>query len=197
MPGMAGVSGPARARGRGVGGELGRSERELLLRLQQRAMQYFLDNQVPDGLILDRQSNRGPLRAEGLCSTSATGMGLIALALASAAPHRLLSPGDASARIRAALEAAERDKPFSELLGSLIALHRAMAPNLDIHLDLRDGALENPALQREEKRSGAADAHSNPELVVPPEVVDDFSIVGQASRGLESHFATQIANDPQ
>ncbi|WP_166179183.1 PAS domain S-box protein [Rubrobacter tropicus] len=39
---------------------------------------------------------------------------------------------------------AEHDKPFSELLASLVELHRAMAPDLDIRLDLRDGALEGP-----------------------------------------------------
>jgi DNA-binding NarL/FixJ family response regulator/signal transduction histidine kinase len=39
---------------------------------------------------------------------------------------------------------AEHDKPFSELLGSLIELHRTMAPDLDIRLDLPDGALEGP-----------------------------------------------------
>src|SRR5918995_297705 len=39
---------------------------------------------------------------------------------------------------------AEHDKPFSELLGSLIELHRTMAPDLDIRVDLPDGALEGP-----------------------------------------------------
>jgi DNA-binding NarL/FixJ family response regulator/two-component sensor histidine kinase len=39
---------------------------------------------------------------------------------------------------------AEHDTPFSELLGSLIELHRTMAPDLDIRVDLPDGALEGP-----------------------------------------------------
>jgi hypothetical protein len=78
----------------------------LLLRLQRQALQYFVDNQVPSGLILDRQSNHGARRAHGLCSLAATGMGLIGLALASAPPYRLLSPLAAALRIRAALRAA-------------------------------------------------------------------------------------------
>jgi hypothetical protein len=79
-------------------------DRGLLLRLQSRALQYFLDNQTPAGLILDRQRNRGPLRTSGLCSTTATGMGWIALALASEEPYRLLSPPEATLRIRTGLE---------------------------------------------------------------------------------------------
>nr|WP_228281955.1 histidine kinase [Rubrobacter marinus] len=39
---------------------------------------------------------------------------------------------------------AEHDKPFSGLLDSLIELHRTMAPNTEISLDLRDGVLEGP-----------------------------------------------------
>lgn len=106
MPGMAGVYGSARTRGIGDGVELTMAERDVLLQLQRRAVRFFLDNQEPGGLILDRQSNLGPLRPGGLCSTSATGMGLIALALAAAPPLRLLSRGEAVARVRAALEAA-------------------------------------------------------------------------------------------
>ena len=84
------------------------AERALLLGLQRDALHYFLDNQTPGGLILDRQRNHGPRRG-GPCSTAATGMGLAALALASAPPHRLLAPADAARRARAALEAA-RDR---------------------------------------------------------------------------------------
>src|SRR5688572_13700504 len=61
----------------------------LLVRLQRQALQYFLDNQAPNGLMLDRQHNRGPLRAHGLCSTATTGMGFIALALAASPPYRM------------------------------------------------------------------------------------------------------------
>jgi hypothetical protein len=86
-------------------------DRGLLRALQQRALQYFLDNQSDDGLILDRQRNHGPPRRHGLCSTTATGMGCIALARASAPPYDLLSPFDAAQRVRAALEAALRDLP--------------------------------------------------------------------------------------
>jgi hypothetical protein len=69
-------------------------------------LQYFLDNQVPVGLFLDRQRNHGPRRSSGLCSLAATGMGFIALALGSASPYRLLSPRTASWRIRVGLRAA-------------------------------------------------------------------------------------------
>src|SRR5258708_29516465 len=79
------------------------ADRNFLLRLQQQALQYFVDNQAPGGLVLDRQSNHGPRRPRGLCSTSATGMGFIALALASAAPYRLLPHHTAVRRIRAGL----------------------------------------------------------------------------------------------
>jgi hypothetical protein len=74
-----------------------------LLRLQRQSLRYFVENQVSNGLILDRQSNHGPRRAHGLCSTTATGMGFIALALASAPPYRLLSPQSAAQRVRAGL----------------------------------------------------------------------------------------------
>jgi hypothetical protein len=82
------------------------AERRLLLRLQQRALCYFLENQLPGGLVLDRQRNHGPLTPTGLCSTAATGMGCIAVALASAAPHHLIGPSEAVARVRSTLETA-------------------------------------------------------------------------------------------
>src|SRR5437867_552272 len=63
------------------------------------------------GLVLDRQHNHGPLRVHGVCSTAATGMGLIALALASAPPYRLLTPSAARLRIRASLKAAFHHLP--------------------------------------------------------------------------------------
>jgi hypothetical protein len=81
-------------------------ERDFLLGLQHQALLYFLDNQTPGGLILDRQHNHGPRRPHGLCSTAATGMGLMALALASAPPYQLLTVGAAILRVRAAVEAA-------------------------------------------------------------------------------------------
>jgi hypothetical protein len=87
----------------GDGASLVPADRGFLLCLQRQALQYFLDNQVPSGLILDRQQNHGPPRPKGLCSTAATGMGLIALALASAAPYRLVGRRLAVLRIRACL----------------------------------------------------------------------------------------------
>src|SRR5262249_7867099 len=88
------------------GADLPRADHALLLRLQHQALRYFLDNQTPGGLVLDRQRNHGPRRGRGLCSTAATGMGLIALALAAGPPYRLLTPRDAGRRVRAGLEAA-------------------------------------------------------------------------------------------
>jgi hypothetical protein len=82
------------------------ADRDFLLGLQYQALHYFLDNQTAGGLMLDRQRNHGPLRADGLCSVAATGMGFIALALASAPPYRLLSPLTAAGRIAAGLRAA-------------------------------------------------------------------------------------------
>jgi hypothetical protein len=79
-------------------------ERAFLLHLQCLALRYFLDNQQPCGLVLDRQRNHGPRQAHGLCSLAATGMGFIGLALAAAPPYRLLTPGLAAARVRAGLE---------------------------------------------------------------------------------------------
>src|SRR5262249_37943351 len=63
-------------------------------------------NQTPSGLILDRQSNHGPPRPAGQCSTAATGMGWIALALAAAPPYRLLGRAEAVLRVRTGLETA-------------------------------------------------------------------------------------------
>lgn len=82
------------------------ADRGFLLKLHRQALSYFLDNQMPNGLMLDRQRNLGPRRQQGLCSTAASGMGFIALALASAPPHRLLSPSAAAVRIRAGLRTA-------------------------------------------------------------------------------------------
>src|SRR4051812_10925781 len=87
------------------------AQRALVLRLQQQALQYFLDNQVPSGLVLDRQRNHEPTRPAGWCSTAATGMGLIALALASAEPYRLLTPDEAVHRVRRCLETALEQLP--------------------------------------------------------------------------------------
>jgi hypothetical protein len=85
------------------GEPLGRHEHDYLLDLQRQALHYFLENQVPNGLMLDRQHNHGPRRPHGLCSTAASGMGFIALALATAPPYRLLAPSTAIERIKAAL----------------------------------------------------------------------------------------------
>jgi hypothetical protein len=82
------------------------ADRALLLQLQRQALEYFLDNQTPDGLVLDRQRNHGPRRSHGLCSTASTGMGCMGLALASAPPHNLLTPQEAAQRVAAALDTA-------------------------------------------------------------------------------------------
>jgi hypothetical protein len=90
------------------------AERALLLRLQRQALDYFLDNQTAGGLVLDRQHNHGPRRPHGLCSTAATGMGFIALALASAPPYYLLSPQAAVRRIGTGLRAVLERLPHDE-----------------------------------------------------------------------------------
>jgi hypothetical protein len=77
------------------------AERAFVLDLQRQSLQYFLDNQLPaTGLVLDRQRNFAPRQHSGLISTAATGMGWIALALASASPYRLLPRSEALLRIR-------------------------------------------------------------------------------------------------
>jgi hypothetical protein len=86
--------------------DLPAAERAFLLHLQLRGLRYFLDNQTPDGLVLDRQRNFGPRRLHGWCSTAATGMGFLALALASAEPFRLLTPSAAVACIRRGMQTA-------------------------------------------------------------------------------------------
>jgi hypothetical protein len=86
------------------GEDLAPADRLFLLQLQKQAMQYFVDNQMANGLILDRQHNGESLQIQGLCSTAATGMGLIALALAASPPFQLVSPSTAVIRIRTALE---------------------------------------------------------------------------------------------
>jgi hypothetical protein len=96
------------------GEALAAADRGFLLQLQRQALEYFVDNQAANGLMLDRQSNHGPRRAHGLCSTAATGMGFIALALACAAPHRLLGARCATQRIRAGLETVLHALPHSE-----------------------------------------------------------------------------------
>ena len=82
------------------------ADHAFLLALQRQALRYFLENQVDSGLVLDRQDNHGERRADGLCSLTATGMGFIALALASASPYRLLTPADATRRIEIGLRTA-------------------------------------------------------------------------------------------
>jgi hypothetical protein len=81
------------------GETLAAADRAFLLQLQRQALHYFLDNQAANGLLFDRQANHGPQRTQGMCSIAATGMGFMALALASAPPYHLLSPRQATERI--------------------------------------------------------------------------------------------------
>jgi hypothetical protein len=104
------------------------AEQALLLGLQRQALRYFLDNQTPGGLVRDRQRNHGPRRGGGVCSTAATGMGLIALALASAPPHRLLSPAEAILRVRAALETALHRLPHDRGVMPHFVAPRTLTP---------------------------------------------------------------------
>lgn len=75
------------------------ADRAFLTRLERTSLQYFVDNQLANGLFLDRQANHGPRRTHGLLSTAATGMGFIALGLAAAEPHYLLSHREACQRV--------------------------------------------------------------------------------------------------
>jgi hypothetical protein len=86
------------------GASIEKSDQRLLRLLQRRALRYFLDNQGADGLVQDRQSNHGPTRQSEPLSISATGMGLISIALASAEPYHLISRGEAITRVRLAIE---------------------------------------------------------------------------------------------
>jgi hypothetical protein len=85
---------------------LATSDRTLLFGLQCRALRYFLDNQTVSGLVLDRQANHGPRRVHGLCSLAASGMGFVALALASDSAYGLLSRRVAVRRIATGLATA-------------------------------------------------------------------------------------------
>jgi hypothetical protein len=84
--------------------QLTAAERQTLKDLQEQAIRYFLENQLPNGLVLDRQANSGPLRMDGMTSTSATGMGLIAIALASSPEHHMITRAEAIRRVRLALD---------------------------------------------------------------------------------------------
>lgn len=79
----------------------------LLLRLQQQLIRYFIENQLSHGLVLDRQRNFGRRKYTGLCSLSATGMGLIGLALATDAGYgSLLTRAEARSRCKKAIRTA-------------------------------------------------------------------------------------------
>ena len=104
MPGKADRPRPGSPRAAADVSPLSPADFAFLIRLERHALEYFLDNQMSHGLMLDRQHNHGSLHAHGWCSTATTGMGLIALALASGPPHDLLTPSAAATRIAAAVE---------------------------------------------------------------------------------------------
>jgi hypothetical protein len=87
------------------GRTLNKSEERFLRELQERLLRYFVDNQVKkNGFVFDRQRNHGAPRENGITSSSATGMGMIAIALASAKEYGLISAREAEDRIIKALE---------------------------------------------------------------------------------------------
>src|ERR1700733_5250352 len=57
----------------------GSKKHRFLEDLQRRQLRYFLENQTECGLMLDRQHNHAAPDLNGITSTAATGMGLIAL----------------------------------------------------------------------------------------------------------------------
>jgi hypothetical protein len=91
--------------------ELSATDRDFLYSIQVQALRYFLDNQTAHGLVLDRQSNHGQRRAEGLCSLAATGMGCIGIALAAEREYGLISRAEAGQRISAVLQTCLRELP--------------------------------------------------------------------------------------
>lgn len=90
---------------------LSAADRAFLMRLERNSLEYFVDNQLDSGLFFDRQANHGPRRRHGLASTAATGMGFIALALAAAEPHYLLSRTAACLRVCTGVEHALEKMP--------------------------------------------------------------------------------------
>jgi len=108
---------------------LSATERAWLHGLQRQALAYFLENQQPHGLVLDRQRNHSSvLVVSGLCSTAATGMGLMAVALASAPEYRLLTLADARSRIAACLETALEHLPHMNGMLPHFVDTRTLAP---------------------------------------------------------------------
>ncbi len=83
---------------------ISKTDQCLLRQFQRRGLRYFLENQGVDGLVQDRQSNHGPIRGGEPLSLSATGMGLIAIALSSAEPYHLIPRAEAIDRVRKAVE---------------------------------------------------------------------------------------------
>jgi hypothetical protein len=88
-------------------------ERAFLLHLQALACRYFVENQTADGLVLDRQANFGARRLDGWRSSAATGMGMIAIALASAPALRLISRSEARRRVKRVLTTALQQMPHT------------------------------------------------------------------------------------
>src|SRR5262249_34688217 len=104
---------------------------EALLGLRRDAISYFLDNQHACGLMLDRQANFGRLCRDGLCSLSATGMGLIAVTLAARQPHRQLTRAEAIERATRACEAALRLPHTAGVLPHFVATPSGQVVGVD------------------------------------------------------------------
>jgi hypothetical protein len=113
--------------------DLTSADRTFLLHLQTLALRYFVDNQTSDGFYLDRQHNFGARTAEAWRSTSATGMGLIAVALASAEPFRLLTRRQAIARATHSLRTAVENAPHDHGILSHFADANGKPVGFDVH----------------------------------------------------------------
>jgi hypothetical protein len=85
----------------------GSKKHRFLEDLQRRQLSYFIDNQTESGLMLDRQHNHAAPDLNGIISTAATGMGLIAVALAAQPEYRMITRADAVSRVEKALRTAE------------------------------------------------------------------------------------------
>jgi hypothetical protein len=124
---------PGKARAEAPLDHFSPAERRLLHELQAQALRYFLDNQLAHGLFRDRQRNHAEASTKGLCSTSATGMGLMAVALAASPEHRMLAPAEARERVRVCLDTAWHRLPSDHgMLPHFVDAHTLQPVGADV-----------------------------------------------------------------
>ncbi len=126
--------------------DLTSADQAFLLHLQTLALRYFVDNQTSDGFWLDRQRNFGTCTDDAWRSTSATGMGLIAIAIASAEPFRLLTRRQAVVRAAHSLRTAVESAPHDHGVLSHFADANGKPVGFDVHSTVDTGWLIAGAL---------------------------------------------------